>query len=102
MDLKKKTESRIDWSLTVFPLLAIGAMALLLILFPENSSKVIESLRNFLVNDIGFVYILFGLGILIVSLFIACSKWGKIKLGNLEKPRYSNFSWGTMLSLIHI
>ena len=97
MNLKKKTESRIDWSLTVFPLLAIGAMALLLILFPENSSKVIESLRNFLVNDIGFVYILFGLGILIVSLFIACSKWGKIKLGNLEKPRYSNFSWGTMI-----
>lgn len=97
MDLKKKTESRIDWSLTVFPLLAIGAMALLLILFPENSSKVIESLRSFLVNDIGFVYILFGLGILIVSLFIACSKWGKIKLGNLEKPRYSNFSWGTMI-----
>ena len=86
MDLKKKTESRIDWSLTVFPLLAIGAMALLLILFPENSSKVIESLRNFLVNDIGFVYILFGLGILIVSLSSPAPNGGRLSWGTWKSP----------------
>lgn len=55
------SESRIDWGLTIFPLVAIGLLAALLILFPENSARVIESLRGFLVNDIGFVYIIFGL-----------------------------------------
>ncbi len=97
MKSTEKSMGRIDWSLTIFPLVAIVLLAALLLLFPENSGKVIESLRSFLVNDIGFIYIVFGLGVLIISLFIACSRWGKIRLGNLEKPRYSNFSWGTMI-----
>lgn len=97
MKNQTKPESRVDWSLTVFPLVAIGLLAALLIAFPENSAKVIESLRNFLVNDIGFLYIIFGLGVLLISLVIAFSKWGNIRLGKLEKPRYSNFSWGTMI-----
>ena len=57
MKSTEKSMGRIDWSLTIFPLVAIVLLAALLLLFPENSGKVIESLRSFLVNDIGFIYI---------------------------------------------
>ena len=97
MTKNNKKSSRIDWSLTLFPLLAIGLLAALLIAFPENASKVIESLRGFLVNDIGFAYMAFGLAVVGISLYVAFSKYGKIKLGGGEKPRYSNFSWGAMI-----
>ncbi|MEG2596983.1 MAG: BCCT family transporter, partial [Oscillospiraceae bacterium] len=94
---KEKNTQKIDWGITIFPLVAILLLAGLLMMFPENASKVIGSLRGFLVNDIGFVYMIFGLAVLLISLYIAFSKYGNIKLGNLEKPRHSNFSWGTMI-----
>ena len=28
---------------------------------------------------------------------MAFSRYGKIKLGNLEKPQYSSFQWGSMM-----
>lgn len=45
----------------------------------------------------GLYYGILGLGIFLVTLFIAFSKYGKIKLGNTEKPEYSSFKWGTMI-----
>ena len=45
----------------------------------------------------GLYYAILGIGIFAVTLFIAFSKYGKIKLGNTEKPEYSSFKWGTMI-----
>src|SRR5699024_10218531 len=42
--------------------------------------------------------LIIGLGIFLVSLYIAFSKYGDIVLGNAnEKPRYSFFAWGSMM-----
>ncbi len=39
-----------------------------------------------------------GLGAFILSLFLAFSRYGKIRLGKgSEKPQYSNFAWGSMM-----
>ncbi len=45
----------------------------------------------------GIYYAILGLGILICTLYIAFSRYGKIRLGNIEKPQYSSFQWGTMI-----
>ncbi len=66
-------------------------------LFPQASGEVINTLRNLFVNEFGFFYILLGLGILIAAIIMAFSRFGNIKLGNLDKPRYSTFSWGSMI-----
>ena len=42
-------------------------------------------------------YLLVGLGFFGCSLYLAFSKYGRIKLGDLEKPQYSNFRWGSMM-----
>jgi len=38
-----------------------------------------------------------GLGMFIVSLYIAFSKYGSIKLGGGDKPEFSSFKWGSMM-----
>ena len=108
-------DKSIDWVITILPLVIIGIISSLLMLFPQASGEVINTLRNLFVNEFGFFYILLGLGILIAAIIMAFSRFGNIKLGNLDKPRYSTFSWGSMiftstmaadilywLSLIHI
>ncbi len=101
--MKQKTDAaidskqQIDWGITIFPLVAILALAGMLMLFPDSATQILGSLKSFLVNDLGFLYMIFGLGVLLISLYIAFSKYGNIKLGNLEKPRHSNFSWGAMI-----
>ncbi|MBQ4050130.1 MAG: BCCT family transporter [Oscillospiraceae bacterium] len=90
-------ESSIDWSITVFPLVTILALAVFMILSPEKAASGIDFLRGLLVNDLGFAYMLFGLAVVGISLWVALSKYGNVQLGTLEKPRYSTFSWGAMI-----
>ncbi|HAH93302.1 MAG TPA: carnitine transporter, partial [Dielma fastidiosa] len=92
-----KLDKSIDWVITILPLVIIGIISSLLMLFPQASGEVINTLRNLFVNEFGFFYILLGLGILIAAIIMAFSRFGNIKLGNLDKPRYSTFSWGSMI-----
>lgn len=48
-------------------------------------------------NDFGLYYIILGVGAVAVSIYIAFSRYGKIKLGNIEKPIYGDFKWGAMI-----
>ena len=83
--MKKQHTTEMDWGLTIFPLAVIVALAVLLIAFPENAGNVINSMRGFLVNDIGFAYMIFGLAVVGISLYVALSKYGNIRLGQREK-----------------
>ena len=38
-----------------------------------------------------------GLGAVICSLYMAFSRFGSIKLGDVEKPQYTAFQWGSMM-----
>lgn len=94
---KFKFDKSIDWTITLLPLVIIGVLSGLLMVFPESAALVVGELRSFFVNELGFFYILLGLGILITAILLAFSKYGKIKLGNIDKPRYTNFNWGAMI-----
>jgi len=93
----EKLMQSIDWVTTLIPLFVIVSLAVLFIFMPDQSTNVLISLRNFLGNQMGFYYILIGLGIFISSLYIAFSKYGSIQLGKIGKPKYSDFAWGTMI-----
>ncbi|MGP1415200.1 MAG: BCCT family transporter [Treponema sp.] len=92
-----KKNTTIDYSLIFIPLVAIILISASLFLYPQSSKNVIDYLWNVMVNKLGFFYMLLGFSLVIIALYLAFSKYGKIKLGNLEKPRYSNFSWGAMI-----
>ena len=46
----------------------------------------------------GIYYLIIGVGVLLVSLFLSFSKYGNVVLGEPgEKPKYSFFTWGSMM-----
>jgi BCCT family betaine/carnitine transporter len=88
---------RLDLITTLLPFFCIVALCVLFILFPAGSSRVLESIRFFLGDELGSYYLIIGLGIFICSLYLAFSKYGQIRLGGDGKPEYSYFRWGSML-----
>ncbi len=90
-------KKRLDWTTTLIPLTAVILLCILFLLYPEGSTSVLGSIRFFLGDQMGSYYLLIGLGVFLCSLYIACSKYGDIKLGGAEKPDYTSFQWGSMM-----
>jgi len=93
----KKVKSNIDWVAMIVPLAGVLTLLALFLTMPEQSLEVLTSLRGFLGDDIGVYYIVFALFTFGATMYMAFSKYGKIKLGNIEKPQYSSFAWGSMI-----
>lgn len=89
---------QIDWMITIVPLTIVIALCILFFFLPEQSNIVLGKIRFFFGDTFGTYYLIIGLGIFILSLYIACSKYGNIVLGRQdEKPKYSLFAWGAMM-----
>ena len=83
---------------TLIPFACIIGIATLLFAFPTESNDVIGQIRFFLGDTVGVCYLMMGVGVLLVSLYLAFSKYGDIVLGEPgEKPKYSFFTWGSMM-----
>lgn len=88
---------QLDLLVTLFPFFCIVALCILFVLYPDASSQMLGTIRFILGDELGSYYLLVGLGFFGCSLYLAFSKYGRIKLGDLEKPQYSNFRWGSMM-----
>lgn len=99
MGSQKITEkNRIDWMITLTPFILIVGLAVYLFLCPQQANSVISQVRFFFGDTLGSYYLIIGLGVLGVSLFLCLSRYGDIVLGEPnEKPKYSFFTWGSMM-----
>lgn len=97
IDNSREKNFKVDWYVTIVPFAVVIIVGIIIAALPDAASKGFWALRNFFVNDLGFTYIIFGILMLIMSIWVSFSKFGRIKLGNLDKPRYSTFSWGAMI-----
>ena len=89
---------RIDWMITLVPLLLIVGLCVVFMLLPQQAGAVLSQVRFFFGDTFGVYYLIIGLGVLILSIYIAASKYGNIVLGKQdEKPKYSFFAWGSMM-----
>lgn len=94
----KLKNSKIDWLVTIIPVLVILTLSILFMVLPEGSNQVLGEVRFFFGDKLGLFYIIIGVLFLFVAIFLAGSKIGDIKLGNqTDKPKYSFFSWGSMM-----
>ena len=87
----------LDLVTTILPFGCIVLLCCLFMLFPEGSANILASIRFFLGDELGSYYLLMGLGAVICSLYMAFSRFGSIKLGDMEKPQYTAFQWGSMM-----
>ena len=100
MNINQKTtdKSRIDWMITLVPFFLIVVVAVYLFVFPEQANEVIGRVRFFFGDTLGSYYLVIGLGVLLISIYLSVSDYGKIVLGAPnEKPKYSFFTWGSMM-----
>lgn len=89
---------RIDWCSIIVPFTVVILLCFVFMIWPSQSTLVLQIVRGFLGDECGIYYALLGNGIFGCTLFIAFSRYGNIKLGKLEeKPQYSSFVWGTMI-----
>jgi betaine/carnitine transporter, BCCT family len=92
-----KERKEIDWVLTLSPVLLIIILALLLLINPTAGANTIEFLRSIFVGKFGSFYLIFGLGVFLLAIWLAFSKYGSVKLGDTPKPRFNTFAWGAMI-----
>lgn len=91
-------KEKIDWFITLVPLLLVIFLATIFFFFPKASHHIIGQIRYILGNTFGIYYLFIGLGVLCISLYLACSKYGNIILGDKnERPKYSFWVWGSMM-----
>ncbi len=96
--MEKKEEKRIDWLITLLPLVLIVGLCILFMVLPTESNRVLGQIRFFFGDTFGVYYLVIGLGVMMLSIYIAASKYGNIVLGDPgEKPKYSFFAWGSMM-----
>ena len=89
---------KIDWVITLLPMISISGLSALFFIMPEESNRLLSSIRFFFGDTMGTYYLVIGLGIFFISLYFCCSHYGNIVLGDKkEKPRYSFFTWGSMM-----
>ena len=96
--MNKLKVNKIDWLITLVPFIIIMALAGVLFIFPNESNDIIGQVRFFFGDTLGIYYLIIGIGVLLVSVFLSFSKCGDVVLGEPnEKPKYSFFAWGSMM-----
>lgn len=96
--MESARKKRIDPATTVIPLIIILTLCVLFAAKPEASTNIIGIIRSFLGDKLGLYYLIIGLGIFVISFWIAFSDIGKIRLGGKdENPKYNFFTWGAMI-----
>ncbi|MCI9602248.1 MAG: BCCT family transporter [Lachnospiraceae bacterium] len=73
------------------------ALCAVFMAMPEQSAVILQAVRGFLGDDCGIYYALLGTGIFGCTMYMAFSRFGRIRLGNAKKPQYPAFQWGTMI-----
>lgn len=91
-------KKHIDWMITLMPLIIVIALCMVFFFLPEQSNVILSQIRLFFGDTFGTYYLVIGLGVFLVSWYIAFSKYGDVVLGEPnEKPKYNFFSWGSMM-----
>ena len=98
LNIERIKSGEIDWMITLVPFSIILLVAVLLFIFPDKSNEVIGQIRFFFGDTFGSYYLIIGLGIFLISVFLCFSDYGSIVLGEAhERPKYSFFTWGAMM-----
>jgi BCCT family betaine/carnitine transporter len=89
---------KIDWPSFIASIAIIFGVSIPLVLFPESGGKFLIELYGLLTSHFGFMYLVAGLAVIILLLWLALGPYGKVRLASGdEKPEFSDFSWIAML-----
>lgn len=82
---------KIDWATMLIPFGIVIALMAVFMIEPDSSKNVVDTLRGFFGDTIGIYYPILAIGCVICSIYLAATpKYGNVRLGNTDKPAYSN------------
>ncbi|WP_138416626.1 BCCT family transporter [Aquibacillus sediminis] len=88
----------IDWPTFIRALILLLAVVIPLVLIQDAGKEFVNNLNSLITQNVGFLYLILGLGIFFFLLYVGFSKNGHVKLGEHgEKPEFNTFSWAAML-----
>ena len=70
MELVIMKTKKIDWMITLVPLGLIVVLCFMFFVFPDGSSDIVGKIRFFLGDTLGVYYLIIGLGIFLISMYI--------------------------------
>lgn len=90
----QQLDKKLFWPAICFTFMALGAA----VLFPEVSKTLATTGMHWATNQMGWFIQLSGFSCLIFLLYLACSRFGNIKLGQeKDQPEFSNISYAFMI-----
>ena len=89
-------KNKIDWMITLLPLCLILVLCFVFFVAPEQSNVVLSQIRFFFGDTFGSYYLIIGLGIFLLSIYIAFSKYGDIVLGEKKKNQNTHSLRGVL------
>lgn len=96
--MTKEKTSTLEFQIFLPAIILIGIATALMLCFPQESNMVMEQIFSFLTHQMGWSYLLMAAVLMGVSIWLICSKYGAIKLGEPgEGKEYSDWTWITML-----
>ncbi|KAA0011905.1 BCCT family transporter [Billgrantia pellis] len=88
----------VDRTMAIASTAMVVAFVLFTVLQPALANSIYQAVKQFIEQELGWYYILTVNVVLIVTIGIIFSPYGKLRLGNDdERPEFSNFTWFAML-----
>ena len=101
VDMRRAGNSTID--LGVFGI-SVGISVLFVlwgVLAKDNLATVTGAILDFVIANFGWMFILLSFGFLAFSVYLALSRYGKIRLGgDDERPEFRTVSWVAMMRAV--
>ncbi|MBR2066954.1 MAG: BCCT family transporter [Solobacterium sp.] len=94
---RQNNSIKMDWFSIFVPLSVVICLCVFFALMPEASQNVLLGIRHVIGDDFSLYYAVLGLGMFVFTLYLGLSKYGKIRFGHLDKPQYSDFTWGALI-----
>jgi len=89
---------KIDWPSFLASLAIILVVSIPLVIFPESGGDFLINLYSLVSRQLGFLYLLAGLAVIALLLWLALGRFGAVRLASGdEEPEFSDFSWVAML-----
>lgn len=83
--------------ITIFVSIALLVLLVVMtITVPDLMVTGLVSVRDYIIHNLGFFFIIFVAALLVYNIWLAGSKYGSIRLGRV-KPQYSTFGWIAMI-----
>lgn len=97
-DPMKQVPLKTDWTMFLTTATVIALICLPIVAFHEHAARVITDAYDAITNRFGFLYLWYGTGLVAFLIWLACSRYGEVRLGDADdRPEFSTLKWVGML-----